>query len=116
MRTILFCFILAALSTASGIAGGANIQVSRDVRLDVIAKFLQASYARDYRSAYSYIAARDQHVWSKESYARRYQSLNGFALTLTQTLAARMEIWTMTRQLGSDRVRYENRLPCSHCR
>ena len=107
MRTILFCFILAAFSTASGIAGGANIQVSRDVRLDVIAKFLQASYARDYLSAYSYIAARDQHVWSKESYARRYQSLNGFALTLTQTLAARMEIWTMTRQLGSDRVRYE---------
>ena len=97
--------MLAALATVIGIAAGANVQVSRDDRLDVIAKFLQASYARDYRSAYSYIAARDQHVWSKES--RRYQSLNGFALTLAQTLAVRMEIWTITRELGSDRVRYE---------
>jgi len=68
---------------------------------------LQASYARDYRTVYSYIAARDQHVWSKESYARRYQSLNGFALTLAQTLAARMEIWTMTRQPEADRIHYE---------
>src|ERR1051325_3109560 len=107
MRTIRSCFMLAALASASGIAGGADVHVLRDDRLDVIAKFLQASYARDYRNAYSYIAARDQHVWSKESYARRYPSLNGFALTLTQTLAARMEIWTMTRQLGSNRVRYE---------
>ncbi len=99
--------MLAAVSSGSAIAGAQNVQAPRDERLNVIAKFLQASYARDYRSAYSYIAARDQHVWSKESYARRHRSLNGFALTLTQTLAARMEIWTITRQLGADRVRYE---------
>lgn len=99
--------MLAAVSSASAIAGGENVRVSRDDRLDAIANFLQASYARDYRTAYSYIAARDQHVWSKESYARRYQSLNGFALTLAQTLAARMEVWTMTRQVESDRIDYE---------
>ena len=103
MRTILFCFMLAAVSSASG----ENVQVSRDDRLDAIANFLQASYARDYRTAYSYIAARDQHVWSKASYARRYQSLNGFALTLAQTLAARLEIWTMTQRIEADRIRYE---------
>ncbi len=99
--------MLAAVSSGSAIAGAQNVQAPRDERLNVIAKFLQASYARDYRSAYSYIAARDQHIWSKESYARRHGSLNGFALTLTQTLAARMEISTITRQLGADRVRYE---------
>jgi hypothetical protein len=107
MRTLVFCCLIAAVSAITGLSRAADLQPAHDERLDVIARYMKASYARDYRSAYGYIAERDQRVWDKESYARRNGSLSGFALALAQTLAAGMQVWTVTRQLGSDRARYE---------
>src|ERR1043166_173361 len=108
MKAAVLCLTLAVLSLAGSASGAANAQASRDDRPQVIANFLQASYARDYRTAYSYIAARDQRVWNQESYARRYGSLNGFALTLGQKLATGMEVWTIGRHaVASDRIRYD---------
>src|ERR1051325_287602 len=105
MRTLLFCCLIVACSM-SGVGLASGIQPD-DPRLDVIAGFLKASYARDYRTAYSYIAERDQRVWRKESYARRNGSLSGFSLALAKALAARMQVWTISSDVRSDRAHYD---------
>jgi hypothetical protein len=75
--------------------------------VQVLEGYLKASYARDYRTAYTYIAERDQRVWGRDSYARRNGSLSGFALALARKLAAPMQVWTINRKAASDRVHYE---------
>jgi hypothetical protein len=83
--------------------------VAKPVREDpfeVITAYLKATHARDYAQAYQYISAQDREVWSEESYASQYGSLNGFALELAQKLVEHMEIWVIDRQLSNGRARF----------
>jgi len=73
----------------------------------VVGAYLQATYARDYSAAYSFISSRDQQVWDEKSYARQYGSFTGFALELAQSLAAGMKIWVIKQQMGPNRIQYE---------
>jgi hypothetical protein len=78
----------------------------RDEPLRVVKAFLAASYARDYPTAYQYIASQDQRVWDEKSYALQNGSFNGFALELTQKLAESMEVWIIDREISPQRARY----------
>jgi hypothetical protein len=74
--------------------------------LRVVKAYLKASYARDYPTAYQYIASQDQQVWDEKSYVLQNGSFNGFALELAQKLAESMQIWVIDQQISSDRARY----------
>ncbi len=93
--------IVAAISFETG-----HLHRPNNDPFTVVQSYLKASYAHDYQNAYRYISSRDQLVWNEKSYASQSENFTGFALELTQTLAASMEVWIIEKQLSSDRAHY----------
>jgi hypothetical protein len=53
----------------------------------VLARYLKASYARDYKEAYRFIAAKDQQLKPEAVYVRERGSFTGFTLVAARKLA-----------------------------
>ena len=60
--------------------------------LAVIRSYLKATYARDYRAAYSYISAADQRVHDEDRYVQGQGEFTGFTARLAGTLANLMAV------------------------
>lgn len=76
-------------------------------------QYLSAVYARDYDSAYQWIAAADREVKSRDQYLRENPSFSGPALRLLRALANRMEIKDVRSADHGDKttLRFKLRLP-----
>jgi hypothetical protein len=77
---------------------------SADDPLEVLDRYLRASYARDFRSAYKYISAEDQRLKDETSYVRERGAFNGFTLEIARQLAAYIEVSSQVNRLSDDRA------------
>lgn len=79
----------------------------------VVKQYLKAVYARDYRTAYQWISAKDRKNKNKEDYLRENPSFSGPALELTQKLARMIEFHDIKTDFRGRRatVRFTVKLP-----
>jgi hypothetical protein len=85
----------------------AAVAPSREAAIGVVKAYLQATRARDFDTAYSYVSSADRRVRDKNTYLRSQESLNGFALDLAKSLAANLEVWLIQRKSGSPATQLE---------
>jgi cytochrome c oxidase assembly protein CtaG/Cox11 len=78
--------------------------------LSILDRYLRASYARDFRSAYQYISARDQRLKDESSYVRERGAFTGFTLEVTKRLAAHIEISSVVKRIADNRAAVKVRL------
>ncbi|MFQ5802991.1 MAG: cytochrome c oxidase assembly protein [Candidatus Methylomirabilales bacterium] len=80
---------------------------------EVLQRYLEALYARDYRDAYRLIASVDMELKNEEEYLRENESFSGAALTLARTLASFIEYHDVHTELQNERatVRFTVKLP-----
>ena len=74
-------------------------------RLRVAARYLKASYARDYREAYGYLSSADKQVKNLDRYLRERGAFNGFALEAARKLAEYIEIMPATEKIAGGRAK-----------
>lgn len=72
---------------------------------EIVEAYLKATQARDYVTAYRFIAAADRRMWDEQTYLRAQRPLAGFALILARKLADDMEIRVIERDMKGDRAR-----------
>ena len=80
---------------------------SRETAIDVVKAYLRATRARDFETAYRYIASPDRAARDKNTHVRAEGSLSGFALDLARRLAAEMDVWVIDQKVGSTRAHIE---------
>jgi hypothetical protein len=112
MKLLVLALIIGTVSiaTALRVPAGAtanSLNQSREQIIDVVKAFLQASYARDFATAYRLISSIDQRVRDEKIYLRSHANLNGFALELARKLAAEMEVWVIDQKVGPSKARFE---------
>ena len=83
--------------------------------LAVIRSYLKATYARDYRAAYSYISAADQRVRDEDSYVQGQGEFTGFTARLAAKLADFMDLNLIDESSEGDRskIKVEYSVPAS---
>jgi hypothetical protein len=99
-----FCIILLIPFALYFRAAGRSVE---EKPLEVVKAYLKASYARDYREAYQYVASADRRVRDENSFIQAQGSFSGFTLELAKKLADDMELWVIEKQTSSTRVRYK---------
>jgi hypothetical protein len=79
----------------------------------VLGRYLEAAYARDYRSAYRLVSIQDQKLKSEREYVRERGAFSGFTLELARTLARAIELTPVevTREGERARIRVRLSLP-----
>jgi hypothetical protein len=78
--------------------------------LSIVDRYLRASYARDFRSAYQYISARDQRLKDESVYVRERGAFTGFTLEVARQLAAHIEISSVVERIADNRASVKVRL------
>jgi hypothetical protein len=78
--------------------------------LSILARYLRATYARDFTTAYDYLSAQDQRLKEKSSYARERGAFAGFSLEVARRLASYIEITPDVKQIADDRATIKVRL------
>lgn len=71
----------------------------------ILERYFKATYARDYREAYSYISARDQRLKDSRSYIRERGAFTGFTLEIARKLASYSEILATEMQVANNQAR-----------
>jgi len=81
--------------------------------IEVLAKYLQASYARDYKRAYYLISSQDRRIKAEKNYVRERGAFNGFTLDVASKLASYIELSPVEKRLTADRaiIRLKVKLP-----
>jgi hypothetical protein len=98
---------IAAVSTIPPGAKANPLTQSREQPIDVVKAYLQASYARDFATAYRFISAIDRRIRDEKTYLRSQENFDGFALELARKLAAEMEVWVINQKITSTKARFE---------
>jgi hypothetical protein len=75
--------------------------------IDIVKVYLQASHARDPRSAYHLISAADQRIRDEKTHLKSSEALEGFALALAQKLAAGLEVRMIKQETSATKARLE---------
>lgn len=70
----------------------------------VLERYLRASYARDFREAYSYISAEDRRLKDERNYVRERAAFAGFALETARQLAGYMETSVLEHRIAGQRA------------
>lgn len=70
----------------------------------VLERYLRASYARDFKGAYSYISAEDRRLKDERSYVRERAAFSGFALETARQLAGYMEASILEHRIAGQRA------------
>ena len=65
--------------------------------VEVLEKYLQSLYARDFRQAYRFISAADRELKTRSDYVREHGSFNGLALEAARKLSSLIAIRPVTQ-------------------
>jgi hypothetical protein len=75
--------------------------------IDVVKGYLQATHARDAKTAYRYISSLDQKLRDEKTYLASQGNFAAFALDFAKRLAADMEVWVIKQKLTRTKARLE---------
>jgi hypothetical protein len=98
---------IAAVLTVPPAAKANPLTQSREQPIDVVKAYLQASYARDFATAYRFISSIDRRIRDEKTYLRSQENFDGFALELARKLAAEMKVWVIDQKINSTKARVE---------
>jgi hypothetical protein len=73
-------------------------------------RYYRASYARDFKEAYRYLASADRQVKDVNRFVREREPFHGFALEAAKKLAAYIELTTIKKEITSDRAKLTVRM------
>jgi hypothetical protein len=75
--------------------------------IDVVKGYLQATHARDAKTAYRYISSLDQKLRDEKTYLASQGNFAAFALDFAKRLVADMEVWVIKQKLTRTKARLE---------
>ena len=85
-------------------------RVSEPEPVQVLSRYLRASYARDFKQAYRFISAKDKQVKSEKVYLQEQGAFNGFTLELGRKLAGFIAIRPLQLTPERDDMRVKAKL------
>jgi hypothetical protein len=81
--------------------------------VQILVKYLKASYARDYKEAYHFISSEDRRLKDEQSYIREQGPFTGFTLDVARKLADLIEAAPLETKMSASRahINLKLRLP-----
>jgi hypothetical protein len=81
--------------------------------VQILVKYLKASYARDYKEAYHFVSSEDQRLKDEKTYIREKGSFTGFTLDVARKLADLIEAASVEKKMTGSRahINVKLRLP-----
>jgi hypothetical protein len=108
LLTVLIIGALITFFTAAALdAKPARHEPPHPSPIDVVKGYLQATHARDARTAYRYISSLDRNLRDEKTYLASQDNFAAFALDFARRLAADMEVWVIEQKFAGTKARLE---------